>query len=112
MDVLGANHRPPVPADAPLSLPSMPAVHGAGTTRAPGAGRHRAHPRAALDFATPPVPDAPPPPCPNCGRPLAPGATACSACTALAQTAPAGGAPPAELIAGRYLPQRLLGRGG
>ena len=35
----------------------------------------------------------------------------CLACTDLAQTVSAE-APPVDLIAGRYLPQRLLGRGG
>ncbi len=58
------------------------------------------------------MPDEPSTPCPTCGRPLAAGASRCPACTALAATvAPAQG-PPAQLIAGRYLPQRLLGRGG
>jgi hypothetical protein len=56
------------------------------------------------------VPDAQPA-CPNCGRPLASGADECPACTSLAATA-AATLPAPRLLAGRYLPQRLLGRGG
>jgi hypothetical protein len=58
-----------------------------------------------------PVPDESSTPCPNCGRPLAPGEEECPACAALAETVtPAQG--PVALIAERYLPQRMLGRGG
>ena len=57
------------------------------------------------------MPDAQPA-CPNCGRPLAPGAEECLACTSLAQTTAALVAPAPRLLAGRYLPERLLGRGG
>jgi len=50
--------------------------------------------------------------CPICGRPPAPGAGGCPECAALAETLDPGAAPAAALIAGRYLPQRVLGRGG
>jgi len=49
--------------------------------------------------------------CPTCGRPLAAGAR-CPACTLLAQTTAPADRAAAGLIAGRYLPQRMLGRGG
>jgi hypothetical protein len=52
------------------------------------------------------------PACPNCGRPLASGAEECAACTSLAATAHPATPPAPRLLAGRYLPQRLLGRGG
>jgi len=58
------------------------------------------------------VPDVPPTRCSTCGRPLAAGTSDCPACTSLAETVAASAAPAATLIAGRYLPQRLLGRGG
>jgi serine/threonine protein kinase len=58
------------------------------------------------------VPDVPHICCPTCGRPLAAGVSDCPACTALAETVVPSAASVAELIAGRYLPQRLLGRGG
>ena len=64
-----------------------------------------------IEFGAPPVPDQPSTRCPNCGRPLAPGASECPACTDLAATVTPN-AQAVELIAGRYLPQRLLGRGG
>ena len=57
------------------------------------------------------VPDAQPA-CPNCGRPLAPGAEECSACTSLAATTARARRRAPRLLAGRYLPERLLGRGG
>ena len=65
-----------------------------------------------IEFAVPPVPDEPSTPCPSCGRPLAPGAGECPACTSLADTAMPPRTEPVDLIAGRYLPQRMLGRGG
>jgi hypothetical protein len=40
------------------------------------------------------------------------GAAECPACAALAQTVTSAGTQEAPLIAGRYLPQRILGRGG
>ncbi len=65
-----------------------------------------------IEFAAPLVPDEPSTPCPSCGRPLAPGAGECPACTSLADTAMSARTEPVDLIAGRYLPQRMLGRGG
>jgi eukaryotic-like serine/threonine-protein kinase len=50
--------------------------------------------------------------CPTCGRQLDPGQVRCPACTSLAVTVAPAPDPAARLIAGRYLPQRLLGRGG
>jgi hypothetical protein len=58
------------------------------------------------------VPDEPSIRCPNCGRPLAPGASECPSCTSLAETTTSAPGQAVELIAGRYLPQRMLGRGG
>jgi hypothetical protein len=58
------------------------------------------------------VPDEPSIRCPTCGRPLAPGAAECPSCSALAETVTPAEAPPVALIADRYQPQRLLGRGG
>ena len=57
------------------------------------------------------MPDDPPTRCPSCGRPLAPGAV-CPACTALARTATPEAAPATPVINGRYVLQRMLGRGG
>ena len=57
------------------------------------------------------MPDDPPTRCPSCGRPLAPGAV-CPACTALARTATPEAAPVTPVINGRYVLQRMLGRGG
>ena len=57
------------------------------------------------------MPDEPPTRCQNCGRPLPLGAETCPACAALAETVVPDTAA-AALIAGRYKPQRLLGRGG
>ena len=51
-------------------------------------------------------------PCPTCGRPLPLGLGDCPACTGLAETVTADALPSAAPVAGRYLPQRLLGRGG
>jgi eukaryotic-like serine/threonine-protein kinase len=65
-----------------------------------------------LDFGAAPVPDEPSTRCPNCGRPLAPGADGCPSCTSLTQTVTSAQDPARQLIADRYLPQRLLGRGG
>jgi hypothetical protein len=65
-----------------------------------------------LDFGAAPVPDEPSIRCPNCGRPLASGAAGCPSCSQLAETATPSDAAHVELIVGRYLPQRLLGRGG
>src|SRR5215218_9848382 len=70
------------------------------------------NPLTPLDLGAAPVPDVPPTRCPNCGRPLPPGATACSACSDMAETVAPAHSAPVDLIAGRYLPQRLLGRGG
>jgi hypothetical protein len=58
------------------------------------------------------LPDEPSIRCPNCGRPLAPGASGCPWCTSLAETATSARSQTVELIAGRYMPQRMLGRGG
>ena len=58
------------------------------------------------------MPDVPPTSCPTCGRPLAAGGGGCPACTALTDTVVPDGAPAVRAIAGRYLPQRMLGRGG
>src|SRR5215207_8197150 len=68
--------------------------------------------RRSLDSGATPVPDEPSNRCPTCGRPLAAGAGRCPVCTSLAETAVPAHDPQAQLIAGRYLPQRLLGRGG
>src|SRR5829696_9544250 len=68
--------------------------------------------RRSLDSGATPVPDEPSNRCPTCGRPLAAGAGRCPVCTSLAETAVPAQDPQAQLIAGRYLPQRLLGRGG
>ena len=57
------------------------------------------------------MPDVPSTTCPTCGRTLAGGA-GCPACTVLADTVVPDAAPALRPIAGRYLPQRLLGRGG
>ena len=59
-----------------------------------------------------PVPDDHTPRCPTCGRQPAAGETRCPACNALAETVAPGPGSGAPLIAGRYLPQRQLGRGG
>ena len=56
--------------------------------------------------------DIPPTRCSTCGRPLAGEASGCPACTAMAQTAAPAERESAQLIADRYLPQRMLGRGG
>jgi eukaryotic-like serine/threonine-protein kinase len=58
------------------------------------------------------VPDDPPNRCTSCGRPLATGASGCPVCDALAETAIPDHPAEAALVAGRYLRQRLLGRGG
>ena len=58
------------------------------------------------------MPEDPPNRCPTCGRPLAAGESRCHACASLAETIVPSDVPAARLIAGRYLPQRLLGRGG
>src|SRR5829696_4885861 len=68
--------------------------------------------RRSLDSGATPVPDEPSNRCPTCGRPLAAGAGRCPVCTSLAETAVPAHDPQAQLIAGRYVPQRLLGRGG
>src|SRR6201989_2951585 len=53
-------------------------------------------------------------PCPTCGRALPEDGSSCPSCTLPSpeQTAPAADAAPEGLIAGRYLLQRRLGRGG
>src|SRR4051812_25937995 len=66
----------------------------------------------SIDLTDPTVSDDDPTRCSTCGRPLAAGTDDCSACADLAQTVVPTEGPGAELIAGRYLPQRLLGRGG
>ena len=58
------------------------------------------------------VPEDPPNSCPTCGRPLAAGASRCPSCTALAQTVVPSQPRDTQPLAGRYVPQRLLGRGG
>jgi hypothetical protein len=62
-------------------------------------------------LAPPTLPDEPPTRCENCGRPLPLATETCLACAALAETVVPDAAA-ATLIAGRYRPQRLLGRGG
>ena len=58
------------------------------------------------------MPDDPSIRCTTCGRPLPQEGAICPACTNLAQTVSPAEAAPVDLIAGRYLPQRMLGRGG
>src|SRR3954452_10920919 len=66
----------------------------------------------SIDLTDPTVSDDDPTRCSTCGRPLAADTDDCPACADLAQTVVPTEGPGAELIAGRYLPQRLLGRGG
>ena len=80
-----------------------------------GESHHPANPgaeRQSLEFGDTPVLDDPPTRCPSCGRPAAAGETGCPACAAMAATVVPAEGPSAQLIADRYLPQRLLGRGG
>ena len=58
------------------------------------------------------MPEEPSTHCPSCGRPTAPGADGCAVCASLSETVVSPEGPAARLIAGRYRPQRLLGRGG